>query len=278
MTPPASAAAASPAPRVAPPRPRSTPKRQRRVSGPARPAPARPRIRTEPQQAPREGFVVGLLGFARALSSHRLLDRLIRGRMWIGIVAFALIGIVTLQLGLLKLNSGIGRSLEREAYLQRANAALSIENSELASGTRVEAQAERLGMRISAVSSLHFLSARSGGAAARAAEVLRKPLSPASEPPGGSEGSASGSEETAAAASSEPAASGETSTQESATAAKSGGEEAAAPPQESASQAPAGESSTAPASGSTPSSTGATAPAVSEGHTEAGGGTEAPGG
>ena len=87
-------------------------------------------------------------GSRRRSATHRLLDRLIRGRLWIGLVAFALIGIVTLQLVLLKLNAGIGRALEREALLQRENAALSIENSELAAGEQVESQAEHAGMEL----------------------------------------------------------------------------------------------------------------------------------
>ncbi len=224
----------------------------------------------------REGLAIGLLGLARSLSSHHLLDRLVRGRTWIGIVAFALIGIVTLQLGLLKLNSGIGRALEREASLQRANAALSIENSELASGTRVETQAERLGMRVSDISSLHFLSSHAAVDAPRAASVLKKPLAPASEPPGGSEASLGSTEETPSSASSttasgEPSSSGEPGTQES-SAQPSGGSEAAA--------APSGqETSSTPASsegGAASAPTGAAA--TTETHTEAGGGTEAPGG
>jgi cell division protein FtsL len=201
MTPPASAAAAQPAPRVAPPRPRRAPAHPRRVSGPARPA-----HRRVPAEPSREGLLAGALGLAGTLSSHRLLDRLIRGRLWIGIVAFALIGIVTLQLGLLKLNSGIGRALVRASVLQRENATLSIENSELSSGSRVEALAEQLGMRLSGISTLHFRSSQPAGDVARAAEVLRKPLVPASEAPG-TEASASGSSETA-----EVASGGETST------------------------------------------------------------------
>ena len=73
-------------------------------------------------------------GLAEAVATHRLLDRLIRGRVWIGVIAFALIGIVTMQLVLLKLNAGIGRSLVREALLQRENATLSAENSEVGRG------------------------------------------------------------------------------------------------------------------------------------------------
>ncbi len=273
MTPPASAAA-QPAPRVAPPR--KAPARPRRVSGPARPVPARPRTRTEPPAQSRDGLALGLLGLARSLAGHRLLDRLIRGRIWIGIVAFALIGIVTLQLGLLKLNSGIGRALEREASLQRSNAALSIENSELASGTRVETQAERLGMRVSDISSLHFLTSHPAGDAGRAAAVLRKPLAPASEPPGGSEVPATGTEEAASTAG-EPSAGGQASSQETATQASGGSEAASAPTTQEAPSQPASSESGA-ASAPAGAATGASAPAETEAHTEAGGGTEAPGG
>jgi hypothetical protein len=116
--------------------------------------------------------VVGLLSALESLAQHRLLDRLIRGRVWIGLVAFALIGIVTLQLGLLKLNGGIGRALEHEALLQRENATLSIENSELAAGTRVESRAAHLGMSFASVGALRFLSAGGHGEVGKAAAAL----------------------------------------------------------------------------------------------------------
>ena len=174
MTPPPAAAAPAIGPRTpAPARPRPSSPRPRRISGPAHPGapagpahpgrPARPPAPAAPRRAtaPREGNVVGgLLAVAGRLSTHRLLDRLIRGRGCIALVAFALIGIVTLQLGLLKLNAGIGRSLERSAVLQRENAALAIENSELASGNRVESNAAHLGMQLVAPSALRFLGVR----------------------------------------------------------------------------------------------------------------------
>ncbi len=167
MTPPPAAAAA---PVVQPRRPLA-PRGPRRVSGPARRvAPARPaRSRRAPSET---GFALGLISALGSLAHHRLLDRLIRGRTWIGIVAFALIGIVTLQLGLLKLNGGIGRALEHEAVLQRQNAALSIENSELASGTRVETRAAHLGMAFAAAGAQHFLSSASQDDIAKAATAL----------------------------------------------------------------------------------------------------------
>ena len=84
-------------------------------------------------------------------------------------MAFALIGIVTLQLGLLKLNAGIGRALEHEALLQRENAALSIENSELAAGDRVQSLAARLGMELVPPGSAAFPDAPAPDRRARAA-------------------------------------------------------------------------------------------------------------
>jgi cell division protein FtsL len=122
-----------------------------------------------------EDLPARLLAAAKALPRHRALDRLIRGRAWIGLVAFALIGIVTLQLGLLQLNSGVGRALERETVLERENSSLSVENSSLSSPERVEALATHAGMRPAPESSLRFLARSDTGALARAARALVVP-------------------------------------------------------------------------------------------------------
>jgi cell division protein FtsL len=191
MTPPA--AAAAPAVRTrrsaAPAPARRAPTRPRRVSGPARPAKSeRPWRRQSRRPNANARWLAGAL---RGISRHALLDRLLRGRLAIALVAFALIGIVTLQLGLLKLNSSIGRTLERESLLQRENAALSIEDSEIAAGDRVEAQATRLGMQLAPVAALRFLSVRPRADSGRAAGALRVPLrSSAGESPEASAGSA----------------------------------------------------------------------------------------
>jgi len=189
MTPPAAAAAAAPGVRrgrvAAPPRPRVSPPRPRRVSGPARPS-ARPPVGRPAQPANRQaaaegGLVLGLLALGRGVSEHTLLDRLIRGRIWIALIAFALIGIVTLQLLVLQLNAGVGRALVREAQLQRENAAYSVENSELASGERVESQAARMGMALVPVGALRFLTSDPHADIARAAAALNTPVHSAGE-------------------------------------------------------------------------------------------------
>ena len=158
MTPPAAAATvrrARVARAAAPARVAAAAARLRARSARARAAPRvrAPQARARPLARPRCAALDALA------ARTALLDRLIRGRIVDRVIAFALIGIVTLQLGLLKLNGGIGRALEREAQLQRENAALSIENSELASGERVESQAARLGMSSCRSAALRFLTA-----------------------------------------------------------------------------------------------------------------------
>jgi cell division protein FtsL len=196
--------------------------------------------------------VLGLLAALDSLAQHRLLDRLIRGRVWIGLVAFALIGIVTLQLGLLKLNGGIGRALEHEALLQRENAALSIENSELAAGTRVEQKAAKLGMAFVPAGALRFLPAAGHGEVGKAAAALATAAHAAAEAREASaaEAASASSGETSEGegeASGETAAAAESSGKESAEASASSASPEEASSSES-SEASSGES--APESGS----------------------------
>jgi hypothetical protein len=210
VSPPAGAAAPA-VPRrrtVAPAAPRVAPRAPRRVSGPARRTPER----VGGQAHAESGLALGVLAAARGLSRHRL-DRLIRGRAWIALIAFGLIGIVALQLLVLKLNASIGRTIEHEARLERQNAALSIESSELAAGNRVEARASALGMQLVPVGSLRFLSVRPGVDAGRAAAAVNaNARAHATALSGGEAGASSSSGEAAAPGSSE-GASGASATQ-----------------------------------------------------------------
>jgi hypothetical protein len=208
------AAVAAPAvqPRRVPhkPPPLSVPRGPRRVSGPARRE--TPDRRTGRGAAGDTSIVLGLIAALESLSRHRLLDRLIRGRTWIALVAFALIGIVTMQLGLLKLNGGIGRALEQEALLQRENAALSIESSELAAPSREQSLAARLGMESVPSGALRFLAVNPLLDASRAAAALSATVrSPArsSEESGAGQTAATQPAEASGAGQSTPA-SGET--------------------------------------------------------------------
>jgi hypothetical protein len=249
VTPPAAATAARSAPAV---RPRRAPNRPpRRVSGPLRPATVPPRARAGAATA-QPGLVLGLLAALESLSQHRLLDRLIRGRIWIGIVAFALLGIVAMQLVLLELNGGIGRALEHEATLQRENAALSIENSERAAGTRVQAAAKKLGMTLTSVGALRFLGAGGHGDVAKAASALADSAKAQAQ-----------ARETSAAEAEASAASGESGEASESEVSGEGGEAAGAT-SSSSSSGEAGESSESSAEGSSAEAGSATEAAGSE--------------
>jgi hypothetical protein len=182
MTPPA-AAAALPSTRPVPARPL----RPTRPGGPVRrPAPpVRPSapgrvgdLHPPARPARRRGVAAPVRGVARLDTStaSRLLDRLIRSRLWIGLIAFALIGIVAMQLWLLKLNGGIGRAIEHESYLQRENVALSAENAAASAGDLVERNAVADGMTIVLPGSLVFLHTRGSVDEHRAAAQLSQPV------------------------------------------------------------------------------------------------------
>jgi cell division protein FtsL len=174
-------------------------------------------------------------------------DRAIGGRWSIAVIAFALIGIVTLQLGLLKLNVGVGRSLERERTLERENATLGIENAELASPERIRQLASRLGMSSVALTQLRFLRASHGdGAAAGAAARLHSPAHPAVH----TSTEASSSEASGGEASSSGASGAEAARSEASSGETSSGEAASAEaPSAEASSSSVGESQTATAGG-----------------------------
>jgi len=287
MTPPPAAAAApttvrSRRARKAPP--------PRRLSGPARGRAAlgddrvlaRPGALALPSAG---GLALGLWHALAGTANHRWLDRLIRGRAWIGIVAFALIGIVAMQLWIVKLGVGIGRALEHEGLLQRENAALSIEDAKLSSGERVEALAAARGMSVAPPGALRFDRVRGALDARLAAAALSKGQVPAagaattetSAPTGAAAVSTTGSSEAPAktSASSPEATSGESA---SPSAPATGSEATATSSEPSA----AGASSAAPASAGTSaaatatSATGEAGAASGAGTVASNGGTQEP--
>jgi len=197
------------------------------------------------------------------------LDRLIRSRGWIGVVAFALIGIVAMQLWLLKLNGGIGRAIEHEGLLQRENAALSAENSSMSAGDLIEGQAVASGMRIVAPGSLVFLRSRGAMderlAAARLARPVQRPTTgvASSAETASTAGAASTAEGASAAPVAESASGAAASTGRTSTAPPSTTPTSTAHP--STTPTPAVPTSTAPTSESVPTaSTSESAPTAPE--------------
>ena len=110
------------------------------------------------------------------VSASRTMDRLVRSRVWIGILAFGLIGIVAMQVSMLKINSGIGRAVQTASTLERTNAALRGEVSRLSAGVRIVPLAKDQGLVMPAPADVGYLRAESARAAAvRAARRMRAP-------------------------------------------------------------------------------------------------------
>jgi hypothetical protein len=134
------------------------PRGPRRVSGPvarravpvAGGAAALPRGRTG---------TTGLFARVRALPEHRIVDRLLRSRLWIWALGALLGGIVTMQVSLLKLNSGISRAVETTTTLERQNAALEASIARLSSPDRIESGAATLGMVMPPAGDVGYLHA-----------------------------------------------------------------------------------------------------------------------
>jgi cell division protein FtsL len=96
---------------------------------------------------------------AAAMPDARFLDRLVRGRGWIAVIAVALIGLVFLQVSLLRLNTGIGRAVTAASTLERQNAQIRMEVAKLDSGERIQLVAEKLGLVMPGADRVHYVRA-----------------------------------------------------------------------------------------------------------------------
>lgn len=157
MSPQATAAARSRAVAAPAPAPLRRPIAPRRVSGPVR----------RPQVAARQYSAV-----VRLLDSPFLV-RLLRGRVWIALVAFALFGIVAVQVTILRLGASIGASVTRIQQLEQANQTAATEIARLEPGGDVASKAAALGMVYPPAGDVVYLHAASGLAATAAASITR---------------------------------------------------------------------------------------------------------
>ncbi len=198
------AAVAIPAPGVALPR-----ERPARPSSPSRKRSAPASRRVSAGATP--GIALRGVQALDGISSSAFVDRLIRGRLWIGLLAFALIGIVAMQLLVLKLNTGIGRTLGHVATLQRENAQLNIEDSMYSSENRVAPLATAAGMTLAPTGTVHFVTAsmadisRAAAALSTAAQASASSASAASTAGGESSNGRAGREATSQTSSAEEA-------------------------------------------------------------------------
>jgi hypothetical protein len=132
------------------------PVRPRRVSGPAAP---HPRPATERRAG---GVGTRLFLVVRSLPDHSLLDRIVRGRVWIPLLGILLAGIVATQVEVLRLNAGMGQALRQSSSLSIRNQSLRASVAELSDQTRIERLAARMGMVMPGPTTLSFVPANAG--------------------------------------------------------------------------------------------------------------------
>jgi hypothetical protein len=132
---------------------RPAPRHARRISGPVvRPVPA--------GSPPLRRGSTGVFERIRALPETRLVDGLLRGRVWIWLIGVLLGGIVAMQVSLLKLNAGISNAVTTSSTLQRQNADIEAEIAELSSIERVRDAAVADDMVTPAPGAVSYLHAR----------------------------------------------------------------------------------------------------------------------
>lgn len=151
MTPPPPAATATApgtlAPPRAPSRPAPGPVRGPVVRRPARPKRSEDKTRLRPRQAVAGAGAAGAGLLVRAFSGRRL----------ILLLGAALVGLVFLQVNLLRINTTMSADVEKAQMLQRDNASKRALIAQMGAGRRVEGAAGGLGMVMPAATEVCYL-------------------------------------------------------------------------------------------------------------------------
>lgn len=136
---------------------------RRRVTAPLptrRPAPAR-----KPGAAKKQAA-------ARQPTGALVLDKLLAGRGWIGLVFVLLAGIVFFNVDLLQMNHEIARNADRAAAVKTENARLRADLARLGSSERIQEVAARAGLVLPAPGEVRYLKAAPATDAKRAARRI----------------------------------------------------------------------------------------------------------
>lgn len=156
-----------------------------RRRAPARPAAPARRPHAAPRRPVPGARVVRPAGAA-------VLDRLLSGRLWIGLVFLLLVGIVFFNVDLLRMNRDIAATAEKAETIKRENARLRGDLARLGSSERIQTAAAQRGLVLPAAGEVRYLKAdpaadtknalarlRAGGGSA-----ITDPVPPAQAEPG----------------------------------------------------------------------------------------------
>jgi len=151
----AAAAPATTAGRAAPAPARRAPAKRQPARRQAAPAKRRTR-RASGAAAPRRARRAAPRKVALPLGA-RMLDALLNGRIWIGLVGVLLAGIVFFNVDLLRMNREITHMADQAAQLKRENARLREDVAGLANSERIQQAAAELGLVLPAPAEVRYL-------------------------------------------------------------------------------------------------------------------------
>jgi cell division protein FtsL len=142
----------------------------RRVSGPRRRRAATPRSGKLSVRLWRAPFS----RLARARTAD-VLDALLYGRAWIGLVGVLLVGIVFFNVDLLQLNRNIAETSQRASQMKRENGQLRLQLARLGSSERIQEAAANRGLVLPAPGEVRYLRSNPAIDSRRAAKRITQP-------------------------------------------------------------------------------------------------------
>jgi cell division protein FtsL len=106
-------------------------------------------------------------------AGHAVLDRLLSGRLWIGVVFLLLVGIVFFNVDLLRMNRDIAATAQKAETIKRQNARLRGDLARLASSERIQTAAAQRGLVLPAAGEVRYLKANPDADAGNALARLK---------------------------------------------------------------------------------------------------------
>jgi len=113
----------------------------------------------------------------------RLLDALLSGRVWIGLVGVLLAGIVFFNVDLMRMNREITHMADRAAQYKRENAGLRQDVAQLANSERIQEAAAELGLVLPQPDQVRYLKSNPRVDAKTAAKRIIAPTPITTTPP-----------------------------------------------------------------------------------------------
>lgn len=146
-------------------KPRTSGATTRRKSASAAPRRARPVSRPRGAVANAGGVVMFPMTAVGGIADSGLIERITRGRLWIGLLAVLLGGIVAINVWGLGMSATTSSTEARIDALQQDNGVLGARAAETLSTEEIQKQAAALGLAIPAPDAIHYLDANDSDAA-----------------------------------------------------------------------------------------------------------------